>query len=175
MRQWGFPIPLEELAAVEEAAAAFGRLWTSIGPPWPHAFNGTVNDVRAIDYLDYEGIGFPQCGVEGAALVCGEVLRRAARLQWVCSYRGDWFVASPEDDWPRVAICPVVRVHELEFAGVPRDGRFMWFLSRAALDCLAVAAADAEADLRNLLVFGDDYVHELERTVDALRRRGRSP
>ncbi|HEY0008772.1 MAG TPA: hypothetical protein VGB55_08620 [Tepidisphaeraceae bacterium] len=168
MRQWGFPVPADELVAVEQAAAAFRDLWASIRPPWPHAFDGSVNDVRAIDYLHYEGIGFPKCGVEGAALVCGEVLRRAARLEWVCSYRGDWFVASPEDDWPGVAICPVVRVHEVQFAGTPQFGRFMWFLSRAAIDCVPVASADAEADLRKLLVFGDEYVQHLGRTINEL-------
>src|ERR671912_792242 len=86
MREWGYPVPPEELVAVSEAADAFRKLWASIRPPWPHAFDGTVNDVRAIDYLDYEGINFPKCGIEGAALVCGEVLRRAAGLEWVTSY-----------------------------------------------------------------------------------------
>jgi hypothetical protein len=172
MRHWGFPVPPEELAAVDEAADAFRTLWASIRPPWPHAFDGTVNDVRAIDYLHYEGIRFPTCGIDEAALVCGEVLRRAARLEWVCSHRGDWFVASPEDDWPAIAICPVVRVHEVQFADTPQFGRFMWFLSRAALDCLPSANTDAEVELRKLISFGEEYIQDLERTLADLPRRG---
>src|SRR5688572_26222463 len=160
MREWGYPIPPEELVAVSQAADAFRKLWASIRPPWPHAFDGTVNDVRAIDYLHYEGIGFPRCGIEGAALVCGEVLRRAARLEWVTSYRGDWFVASPEELWPGIAVCPVVRVHEVQFAAAPQFGRFMWFLSRAALDCLPFVSSEAEPAVRHHLSFGEEYVRD---------------
>src|SRR4051812_15336666 len=107
MRDWAFPVPEEELKQIESAAAQFRELWTSIRPPFRQGFDYMVKDVLAIDYLHYEGINFPKCGVEGAALVCGEVLRRAAGLEWVCTYRGDWFIASPADHWPRVCICPV--------------------------------------------------------------------
>lgn len=147
---------------VEQATAAFSDLWASIRPPWPHTFDGTVNDVRAIDYLHYGGIAFPKCGIEGAALVCGEVLRRAAVLEWVCSYRGDWYIASPEGNWPAIAICPIVRVHELEFAGTPQFGRFMRFFSRAALDCLAFAIPESEAALRVILAFAEEDVESLQ-------------
>ena len=47
MRQWGFPVPADELMAVKQATVAFRDLWASIRPPWTHAFDGTVNDVRA--------------------------------------------------------------------------------------------------------------------------------
>lgn len=171
MRKWGQSVPADELVIVEQAIAAFRDLWTSICPPWFHVFDGTVKDVRAIDYLEYEQIEFPSCGVEGAALVCGEVLRRAARLEWVRSHRGDWFVASAEDEWPGVAICPLVRVHEVQFGGTPQFGRFMWFLSRSALDCLALAPdLETEADLRELVTVDADYVRGLESAIVNLRR-----
>lgn len=80
MSHWASPIPPSELVAIETAAAEFRALWASMRPPLPHAFDFTQGDVRAIDYLQYEGIKFPECGIDGAALVCGEVLRRAAGL-----------------------------------------------------------------------------------------------
>jgi hypothetical protein len=111
MRSWGFLPSPEELQSVTAAMTAFRERWASIQPPFPAAFDGTIADVRALGYLSYEGIEFPEGGIEAAALVCGEVLRRAAGLEWVISYRGDWFVASPEGRWPAIAICPGARLH----------------------------------------------------------------
>ncbi len=119
MPSWGFPASPEDLACVPAAAKAYRDKWASIRPPFPAEFDGTVADAHALDYMQYEGIGFPQGGVETAAMVCGEVLRRAAGLEWVISYRGDWFVASREEDWPAIAICPLARLHEIECGGVP--------------------------------------------------------
>lgn len=172
MRQWGFKVPADELVEVDHAIAAFRDLWASIRPPWPHAFDGTANDVRALDYIHYEGIPLPNCGIDGAALVCGEVLRKAAQLEWVRSHRGDWYVATSEDKWPAIAICPIVRVHELWFSGTPQFGRFTQFVSRAALDCFPYASPETEVALRELLKLGDEDIDSLERTIKTWRSVG---
>src|SRR6516225_7963003 len=85
-----------ELQIIDVAAAEFSELWSSIRPPWPHTFDFTPKDVRAMDYLHYEGISFPKSDIDGAALICGEVLRRAARFEWATDESGNWFVAPPE-------------------------------------------------------------------------------
>ena len=165
---WLFPLPPDDAAQIGAATAAFRDLWASIRPPWPHAFDGTLADVRAIDYLHYEGITFPPCGIEGAALVCGEVLRRAAGLRWMSSYRGDWFVASDE-----VAVCPVVRVQEIYFTGTPQFGRFSWFLARAAVDCLPFTDGATQEAVRQLVLDDEDFVHDFKLTVARLWPAGR--
>jgi hypothetical protein len=173
MRVWGFLPSPEELGAVTAAANAFRERWASIRPPFPAAFDGTLTDIRALDYMNYEGIDFPQGGIEPAALVCGEVLRRAAGLEWVISYRGDWFVASPEDREPTIAICPLARLHEIECGGGPRGyGMYTWFIEKAAFDCLLGCEPESERALRALLKSRDDYLGHVERTLEQIGRPG---
>lgn len=89
-----FPMPEAELAAIDRAAQAFRERWASIqSPPWPAAFDFTLTDVHTIDYMEYERIAFPECGTDGAVIICAEVVRRAAQLQWFMSYRGEWILA----------------------------------------------------------------------------------
>lgn len=173
-RTWGYALSAEELRPVREAGDEFRIRWAAINPPWPHSFDGTVKDALAIDYLHYEGLEFPKCGIEGAALVCGEVLRRSARLEWVCSHRGNWVLASPEDMWSQVVISPLARVDEIQFAGTPQFGRFSRFLVRAAIDAFPFVASGAQDDLRQLVVelHGEDEIVALETALQELRPPG---
>jgi hypothetical protein len=171
MRDWGFLPSPEDLRALTVATNAFRERWASIRPPFPAAFDGTLTDVRALDYMNYEGIDFPQGGIEVAALVCGEVLRRAAGLEWVISYRGDWFVAAPEDREPTIAICPLARLHEIECGGGPRGwGMFNWFIEKAAFDCLLGCEPESERALSALLESPNDYLGRVERTLRQIGR-----
>ncbi|MDB5318494.1 MAG: hypothetical protein JWN40_125 [Phycisphaerales bacterium] len=163
MRTWGYTPSSEELAAVKDATTAFRQTWASIRPPWPAPFDGTITDVRAIDYMQYEGIQFPPCGIEGAALICGEVVRRVASLEWIIAYTGQWFIATEEDDWPGIVICPVSRVYELEFSGTPQFGRYGLFAARAAMDCLPYARPEAQGALRALIDLVEGCVEGSER------------
>jgi hypothetical protein len=175
MRYWGYPAPPEELAKVAEAADAFRRFWGRINPqPFPCKFDGTSEDVRALDFLAYEGIGYGEMasdqrsGIERAALVCGEVLRRAAGFEWVISYRGDWMVAPHEDDGIPFAFCPLARLHEAECA--VGWGRHGWVVEQGALMAYAVLD-DAKAERRTaklLAGLGSDYRQMLQRTVERL-------
>src|SRR4051812_24342745 len=109
MRDWGFPPSPDDLEAVSAAAKLYRDHCASLRLPTLAAFDGSIDDVRTLDYLRYEGIDPRGAGIESAALVCGEVLRRAAGLEWVISYRGDWFVATGEDSPYDIAICPLAR------------------------------------------------------------------
>jgi hypothetical protein len=173
MRSWCSPTSPEEIASIEDTLRAFREAWASIRPPFPAAFDGTLADVRALDYMDYEGIDFPQPGIESPALICGEVLRRAAGLEWVISYRGDWFVASPEDRWPAVAICPLARLHEAECNGAPQFGKYLWLVQRAAFECLLICGLERAPMIRELLDVEGEYLEGVERTLEALRRPSR--
>jgi hypothetical protein len=171
MREWGFLPSPEDLGAVTAAANAFREMWASIRSPFPAAFDGTMADIRALDYMDYEGIDFPRGGIEAAALVCGEVLRRAAGLEWVVSYRGDWFVASPEGREPAIAICPLARLHEIECGGRPRGyGMHRWFIERAAFDCALGYEAEAEPAVLALIEDGGDFLGRVGRTLQQVGR-----
>jgi hypothetical protein len=174
MRHWGFAPSPAELAAVKAAQDAFRDRWESIRPPFPVAFDGTIEEVHAIDYMDYESIEFPHPRLEISALVCGEVVRRAAGLEWVISYRGDWFIAPPEDSIASVAICPLARLHELECGGLPRSARHLWFVQKAALECLLECGPDREPMIRKLLEGRDYYLDHLQNSLERLQSPNRS-
>jgi hypothetical protein len=170
MRDWGFVPGPEELAAVRAAADAFRARWESIQPPFPAAFDGSLADIDALDYMRYEGIDFPPGGIESAALVCGEVLRRAADLEWVITYRGDWFVASPEDRYPTIAICPLARLHEIECGRLRGNGMYTWFIQQSAFDCLLHGEMERELALRALMEDAESYLGRVEWLLDRVRR-----
>ena len=174
MRHWGFLPSPAELAAVTAAQKAFRDRWESIRPPCSTTFDGTIQDVHALDYMDYEGIDFPLPGLEGSALVCGEVLRRAAGLEWVISYRGDWFVASREESSGPVAICPLARLHELECGEPPGGMKHLWFVQRAALECLLPCGPEREPMIRELLAGSGDYVAHLQNSLERSQNPSRS-
>jgi hypothetical protein len=172
MRDWGFVPGPEELAAVRAAADAFRARWESIRPPFHAAFDGSLTDIHALDFMTYEGINLPPGGIESAALVCGEVLRRAADLEWVISYRGDWFVASPELRDPNIAICPFARLHEIECGGPRGSGMYAWFIQKAAFDCLlrGETGTEREPALRALMEDAESYLGRVEWLLDRLGR-----
>lgn len=168
MRYWGYSAPPDELTKVTAAADAFRLYWDSIRPPFPAHFDGTVDDVRALDYLTYEGLGYGKAGIAEAALVCGEVVRKAASLEWAISYRDEWMVATPEDDFPSFAFCPLARLHECECGAGVQFGRHMWVVEQAAFECLLVAGREAEDDIRALLARGAGWRQMVTRTLEAL-------
>jgi hypothetical protein len=170
MRNWGFPPSPDDLAAVPAAAKLYRDRWAAIRPPFPAAFDGSMADVCALDYLDYEGIDVPGGGIEAAAIVCGEVLRRAAGLEWIISYRGDWFVASGDASSPAIAICPLARLHEIECDGRRGGGVYTWFIQEAAFDCLLLLDGEEERRTRELLESDRDYLEAVERTLERLIR-----
>lgn len=172
MRDWGFRPSPAELAAVEQAQTAFRDRWESISPPFPAAFNGAIEDVNALDYMEYEGIDFPVPRLECSALVCGEVVRRAADLEWVVSYRGDWFVASPDQSLASVAICPLARLHELECGGSPSSEKHLWFVQEAAIECLLPCGPEGEPMIRALLGDCGGYVAHLQNALERLQNPG---
>jgi hypothetical protein len=170
MRDWVFSASPDDLKAVTAAAKLFRDCWASIRPPFPAAFDGAMADVCALDYMNYESIDVPGGGIEPAALMCGEVLRRTVSLEWVISYRGDWFVASGAEALHDIAICPLARLHEIECGGRRGAGMYTWFTQRAAFDCLLLLDAEEERGARELLESGGGYLEYVERTLDRLRR-----
>ncbi len=170
MRDWGFLASSDDLEAVSAAAKLYRDHCAPLQLPTRAAFDGSIDDAHTLDYLGYEGISPRGTGIESAALVCGEVLRRALGLEWVISYRGDWFVASSDEATWNIAICPLARLHELECGGRARGCMYTWFVEEAAFDCLLRVAGEEERKARELIEPGGSYLTYLERALERLRK-----
>lgn len=166
-REWGSGIPPEDLTDLARANDEFRALWASINPPWKPSFDGSFSDILAIDYLHYEGIGFPHCGMTGATLVTAELVRRAAKLEWVRAYDGELYLADEHPSY--VVICPRSRVEEIQLSVTPQFGKFATFAVRAAIDCYGLRT-DADESLRELISeLGDAQIDSLFRTLHAIQ------
>jgi hypothetical protein len=171
-RDWGFPPSPDELEAVVAAARLYRDHCASLRLPTLAAFDGSIDDVHTLDYLEYEGICPRGAGIESAAMVCGEVLRRAAGLMWVISYRGDWFVASGDEALRAIAICPLARLHEIECGWRRGPGMYLWFIQDAALEWLPLLEGEALRRVRELLGESDGYLEHVNRALELLRCPG---
>ncbi len=168
MRDAIFPLPAEELSAIDRAAAAFRVQWTRIkNPPWAADFDFTRKDVETIDYMQYEGLKFPECGTDGAVLIVAEVVRRACQIQWYMSYRGEWILAD-KDNFGGFAVAPRARFHEYECGRGTQFGRYLDLLSELALECVS---AEHGNGLLALFPQGGEYFDRVQEKLDRIRRR----
>jgi len=102
-------------------------------PPFGQ-FSGTLEDVRALDYLDYEGLGYP-CSLSGAALVWGNVLACQLEMSWVTDSYGHLLL---KHDVPgsRIIVWPYARVLEVHERSIPQFEKYAWILEAVVRDCL---------------------------------------
>lgn len=141
------PAEPEDLASVVAARAEFRAHWATFrAMPFACEFDGTLQDVQALDHMDYEGLAYPPSDINGAALVWGNVLVERAGMRWARSYRGDLLLTLPGPDG-RVTVWPFARVLEAHERTFPQFGRYAWMLRQAADDLLLHGdlAPDAES------------------------------
>lgn len=125
-----------QVAAVDSACREFREHWRSLEHmPFPCEFLGTLDDVRALDYLDYEGLGYPASYLTGAALVWGRVLQQQLGMSWSSGYNGEQ-VLIHDAPGNRITVWPFARVLEAKERSLPQFGRYAWLLDRVLRDCL---------------------------------------
>ena len=103
--------------------------------PFACGFAGTIEDVNALDYLDYEGLGYPRSDIDGAALVWGNVVARQLGMAWQVSYHED-LLLTLDSPGKRITIWPYARVLEVRERSLSQYGRYAWLLDRVMQDCL---------------------------------------
>ncbi|WZO97492.1 hypothetical protein EP7_004528 [Isosphaeraceae bacterium EP7] len=143
------PATQDDLAGVDRAAAEFCALWESLrSMPWfGEPFGGGLGDIRALDYLDYEGIGYPPGGVSAAALVWGRVLARQTGLEWArCSLGGLWLWSDVSNGG--LAVWPLARVGEAQARFFPQFGKYAALTERVLGECLEVYSGSGEIEGR---------------------------
>jgi len=136
-----------QIAAVENARREFRAHWLSFKRmPFPCEFHGTLDDIRALDYLDYEGLGYPASYLNGAALVWGHVLQQQLGMSWVADSVGNLLL---KHDVPgsRITIWPYARVLEVQERSLPQFEKYAWILDAVIRDCLEYGDLSDQARL----------------------------
>src|SRR5688500_1042237 len=122
------PTSEDDIARIEAARAEFRDHWRTFrNMPFECDFDGGDDDVRALDYLDYEGLGYPKSDIEGASLVWGGVLASNVGMKWVLSYRGD-LLLTLDSPGNRLTVWPFARVLESRERSLPQFERYHWLL-----------------------------------------------
>ncbi len=165
------PASSRDLEGVASAIAEFKAYWETIRPrpPFPCSFEGTQQDIDALDYFDYEGLPYPPSGIAGAALIWGNVTTRQAGFRWHLDEYGDLLLCPPGE--PSLAIWPYARVVEIQHGARPQFGKYKWLMEQVIVECLGLATMDRADEARLIgMIEGlteDGYARGLEA---ALRR-----
>jgi hypothetical protein len=165
----------DERAIVASALADFRVYWASFPTLWRCVFAGTVADLHALDYLDYEGLRYPESGIAGAALVWGNVLVTSGPFRWYFdeSLGGLALCATRADPMLQV-IWPYGRVYEIQCAGwPPRCEKYQRLTAEAVLECLTLGGFDErhETRLRDLIrdTSHSEFLERIEAALERLR------
>lgn len=143
-----------QLAEVKNACEEFRAHWQSFrNMPFECQFNGTKEDIAALDYLNYEGLGYPKSYIDGAALVWGNVLATQLGMKWATSYNGQMLLTHDEPG-NRITIWPFARVLEAEERSLPQFGRYAWLLGQAIRDLQHFGSLSDQAEAWTVDVLG---------------------
>jgi hypothetical protein len=144
-RMYISPASEAQLDSINAALAEYREHWRGFkNMPFACEFAGAIEDVDALDYLDYEGLGYPRSDIDGAALVWGNVLARRLGMNWCMSYH-DGLLLCHESPGNRITTWPYARVLEVRERSLPQYGRYAWLLDGVMQDCLRFGDLSGEA------------------------------
>jgi len=155
-----------ECSGVASAVRAFRDHWASFPTLWECPFAGTPEDIRALDYLRYEGLGYPDLGFAGAALVWGNVLATSGPFRWRADDSTGYLVLSPGREEPTTPIVwPYGRVFESELRG---PVTFQRLTARVVAECLELSGLDREEEARLVSLVDESACSEYSRRLEAV-------
>ncbi len=142
-----------DLAEVRVAGEAFRRHWASFrNMTSDPSFLGDVGDIAALDYLDYEQLGYPEGGLAVAALVWGNVLVARGGLHWVRASAGGLWLSGGDGLSLAALVWPYARLAEFKARGCPQFGQYqaltLWLIGE--LIATASLPGATHAKLRRL-------------------------
>ena len=164
------PANPNELESVHNALAEFRARWETIRAPFSCLFDGSLDDIRALDFLDYEGLPYPACGESGAALVWGNVVASQTPFRWFFDDELGGLVLRPPEE-PFV-IWPFGRVYESLRSGEPQFGKYRWLFDWVLVHCVGHRLLDLEEERRLVALLATEEpgtIRFIERTMERLR------
>lgn len=144
------PPTTDELAVIESTRAAYRKMWGALINVPPRAFDGSRDDIRALDFIDYEAGHHPH-DLFGAALLWGAVLVNTGAVIWAILDEHRYILVAP-DDYPRILIDPYAHVVEIDNTSGPQFGKYEWLLEEVILRlCIQGLSEEVETKLKALL------------------------
>ena len=148
------PATPHELGAVRAAQDEFRAHWESIRPLFPCAFEGTGVDIDALDYLDYEGLPYPNSGQAGASLIWGNVIATQMPFRWSFDEDlGGLVLRSKEGG---LTVWPFGRVYESRRGAETQFDKYRRLLEWVILQSLGLHLLGDEDRLRLLALLGGE-------------------
>jgi hypothetical protein len=170
------PAAQHELQAVRAAQDEFRAHWASIRPIFPCSFEGTIDDIDALDYLDYEGLSYPSSGQVGAALVWGNVVASQLPFRWSFDDEiGGLILQSHERE---LTIWPFGRVYESQRSAETQFAKYRRLLEWVVLQSLGLNLLDEDDKPRLLGLLEDDdsgLASSVEYALERLRELRKGP
>jgi hypothetical protein len=143
-------------------------MWAKLRNVPRRNFDGSRDDINALDFIDYEADSHPE-GLPGAAIIWGGVLAATGALSWAI---GDeqHFVLVAASDYLSALIFPYARVAEIRHSSVPQFGKYEWLLEEAVLRlCNSGFDVDIEQKLRSLLDLNEGgFISNAKRGIESL-------
>ena len=156
-----------ELSSIEETRRAYRAMWAKLKNVPPRAFDGSRDDLDALDFIDYEAGHHPQ-GLVGAAIIWGGVLAATGLVTW--AFADEQLVLVGDPDYPRALIFPYARLIELECSSHPQYGKYEWLFEEAVLRLSLEFGDEAIAKLRPLLhIEAEGFMDRARSTIELLQ------
>lgn len=125
-------------------------------PDRGQTFGGSVGDIAALDYLDYEQLGHPDDDLELQALVWGNVLVVQGGLRWCRATGGDLWIGCEVLGLDKAVLWPYARVLEQRSRNYPQSDQMLG---------LTLRVIDELQDALDLPMEVDQKLHRLRETL----------
>lgn len=169
------PLTSTELESIEATRRAYRAMWAKLKNVPERRFDGSREDIDALDFIDYEAGHHPD-GLAGAAVIWGGVLASTGVLSWAIGDEQHWVLVG-DPDWPRALIFPYARVAEINHSSGPQFGKYEWLLEEAVLRLICLSLSEEEAaKLQALMdVEPDGFLDFAKRGIARLDKRAARP
>ena len=143
--------------------------------PYSPTFDGSVEDLRCLDYLQYEGIPYAAVEeIEVAGMFWGHVFARLTGCAWgLDEASGIPFLKHAESSSERFRIYPTIRIREVVNRSCPQFGKLSWAMSSALFEfsqyCYWETSEETEARIKAVISGEQSFIDSLRESVRELK------
>lgn len=147
-------------------------MWSKLTDVPPRAFDGSPDDIAALDFIDYEAGHHPE-GLAGAAVIWAGVLVATGALTWAIGDEQHW-VLMADQVLPRALIFPYARIAELNQTIYPQYRKYQWLMDEAVMRLWMGGGFDDYTELKLLSQIdkhSQGYFDSAKHSIDEMRGR----